>query len=237
MLMSRWLQQRFSSCTFRWPRFEACGCSAGFSACGVMLPGKLAGDKDTPPQGAARTQALLFTQMAECSWQGIQICQFSLSAVRTGQHHLPTFILTSSNAKVSSPPSTKYHADADWENRKILFHEVMTDFRCFWQEPEGKHQNILFLLKTSLPFQYSINRTCWLSWPSSRLLYCWEILEVATIGLRVFKRKRAAEKGNEESSPFWVFWKWSCAKQICRKERVNVWINPAPLLFPFLFQR
>lgn len=157
MLMSRWLQQRFSSCTFRWPWFEACGCSAGFSACGVMLPGKLAGDKDTPPQGAARTQALLFTQTAECSWQGIQICQLSFSAVRPGQRHLPRFVLTSANAEVSSPPSTTYCTGADWEDRKILFPEAMTEFSCFWQEPEGKHQNTLFLAK--LPFRSSIQQS------------------------------------------------------------------------------
>lgn len=124
--MPRQPQQRFSTSMFGAPRVEACGRSAGFSACGVMLLGELAGDKDTPPRGAARTQAPLFTQMAECSWQGIQICQLSFCAVRMGQHHLPRFILTSANAEVSLPPSAKYCTGADWRERKILFHQVMT---------------------------------------------------------------------------------------------------------------
>lgn len=126
MLMPRRPQQRFSSSMFRAPRFEACGCSPGFSACGVMLLGELARDNDTPPRGAARTQALLFTQTAECSWQGIKICQLSFCAVRTGQHHRPRFILTSTNAEVSLPPSTKYCTGTDWRERKILFHQVTT---------------------------------------------------------------------------------------------------------------
>lgn len=126
MLMPRRPQQRFSSSMFRAPRVEACGCSAGFSACGVMLLGELAGDKDTPPRGAALTQALLFTQTAECSWQGTQTCQLSFCAVRTAQHHLPRFILTSTNAEVSLPPSSKYCPGGDQRERKILFHQVMT---------------------------------------------------------------------------------------------------------------
>jgi len=105
---------------------EACGCSSGFSACSVVLLDKLSGDKDTPPRGAVRTQALLFTQTAECSWQGIQICQLSFCAVRMGQHHHPRIILTRTNTEVSLPPSTKYCNGADWRERKILFHQVMT---------------------------------------------------------------------------------------------------------------
>lgn len=127
MLTPRWLQQKFANSIFRAPRFEACGCSAGFSAHGVMLLGELAGDEDTPPWGAAQTQAPLFTQTAECSWQGIQICQLSFCAVRTGQRHLPKFTLTSTNAEVSLPASTKFCTGTEWRERKILFRRVMTE--------------------------------------------------------------------------------------------------------------
>lgn len=71
---------------------------------------------------------------------------------------------------------------------------------------------------------------------STFMTFCCFIREVSTSELWLYKKTAAAEKGNEESGPFWDFWKWSCAQQIRRKELVNIWKNQAPLLPPFLFQ-
>lgn len=220
MLVPKRLQQRFSGRTFRAPQFEAWGCSAWFSARGVMWRAGWG-------QGHPSTRCCMNTSTI------VHPNGWMLVASDTA---MPVFILCCENGSASSlwmyshqhkcwTLIATFHQMLPWREleggKNLVLPSYARDIRHFWQESKGKHQNTLFLPRTSLPFCYLINLTCCPSCPSSRLFHCWEIWEVTTSGWWEFKRITAAEKGNEEFGLFWVIWKLSCTKQVHRKEWVH----------------
>lgn len=100
-----------------------------------------------------------------------------------GDTNIPTFISCCENEPVSSSQiySHKYHWSLSMTFHPILHWSRLEGVKNFvspshdrgikhsWQEPEGKHQNILFQLKNSLPFQYEITLICY---PSCLPSYC-----------------------------------------------------------------
>lgn len=151
--MPRWPQQRFSSSVFKAPRFEGCWCDALLGLVLVVLCCLVSWLWPRTP-----LQKVLHEHRLHCSprclnvhGKGYQYASFVLW--EQASIIPPRFILTSTNAEIAT-----FHLILHWRRPKGEKNPVSPsydkDFRHFWQEPEGKDQNTLLLLKNSLPFQY-----------------------------------------------------------------------------------